>query len=245
MNKQYPQRIQSLVNRLIPLALRLDKDGAIPCYAFGSDCDRLPHGSEGNIQDIDIDNYSTYIADAMRSRMPIEMETQGGFLGMGGTKVPKLDNDGNPVRKARSSLSAIFHGLGYSNNEPLLLEKLKEEYQGKDEPVLVIVVHDGGVGQTSEIKRLIMELANSRVPLFFQFVGWGGRDYGILEELDDLKGRLIDNADFFALSQEDLETMKDEVLLDKLLNEFPKWLEDASAKGVIRRDSCRPQLAGS
>ncbi|MBK8202712.1 MAG: TerD family protein [Bdellovibrionales bacterium] len=38
MSRQYPEGVQNLINRIIPLALRLDPDGAIPCYAFASRC---------------------------------------------------------------------------------------------------------------------------------------------------------------------------------------------------------------
>ena len=60
-------------------------------------------------------------------------------------------------------------------------------------------------------------------PIFWQFVGIGGSDYGILEELDTMKKRVVDNADFFAI--DNIDALSDEELYEKLLNEFPKWLK--------------------
>lgn len=67
--------------------------------------------------------------------------------------------------------------------------------------------------------------------IFWQFVGLGNANYGVLQKLDDLPGRFIDNADFFAL--DDLDKITDEELYDRLLNEFPQWLREARAKGIL------------
>jgi len=52
------------------------------------------------------------------------------------------------------------------------------------------------------------------------------------EELDNLQGRFIDNADFFALS--DLDKVSDEELYDRVFNEFPGWYRQAKEKGILR-----------
>lgn len=62
-------------------------------------------------------------------------------------------------------------------------------------------------------------------------VGRGGSGYGIFEKLDDLPGRLVDNCNFFALDR--LDQLSEEALYAKLMEEFPLWLKDAKAKGIL------------
>ena len=89
---------------------------------------------------------------------------------------------------------------------------------------------DGGVYRDKEIEPELTAAATE--PLFWQFVGLGRANYGVLEQLDDLKGRTVDNADFFAL--DDLDTVSDEDLYDRLLNEFPGWLKEVRSRGILR-----------
>lgn len=244
MSRQYPEGVQKLINRIVPLALRLDPDGAIPCYAFASHCARLSIDTttEEEVGDnITLENYADFIRRAQQSRMPYEQTTQGGFLGIGGTSTDKIDASGNKIREAYSG-GQIFPGLGYSNEEVPLLEMLRQDYAGTKKPVLAIVVHDGGVGSSRAISEKIKSMANDGVPIFLQFVGWAGSSYGILEKLDTLEGRRIDNTGFFALTSKDLVQMPEEVLVEKLLKEFPTWLKAAEKEGIIQSPSCRNRL---
>lgn len=83
--------------------------------------------------------------------------------------------------------------------------------------------------KTSEIKEILIKA--SKYPIFWQFVGVAGSNYGVLEDLDEMKGRTIDNAGFFAV--DDLNEIKDEELYDRLLSEFPVWLKEAKQKRII------------
>jgi len=96
-------------------------------------------------------------------------------------------------------------------------------------PVYILFLSDGGVHDNAGIKKAIVDAA--RLPIFWQFVGIGGRDYGILERLDDMKGRVVDNCNFFAL--DDLHDVSEEELYNRLMGEFPQWLKDAKAAGVL------------
>ncbi|KJS86179.1 VWA domain-containing protein [Desulfosporosinus sp. BICA1-9] len=58
--------------------------------------------------------------------------------------------------------------------------------------------------------------------LFWQFVGIGRENYGILEKLDTMESRVVDNANFFAI--DDIDRISDEQLYERLLNEFPHLL---------------------
>jgi hypothetical protein len=78
----------------------------------------------------------------------------------------------------------------------------------------------------------------ARLPLFWQFVGFGDPDdneFAFLRRLDTLAvpaARVVDNAGFFHAGR-DPQTVDDQLLYDRLLNEFPTWLTDARAAGVI------------
>ncbi|MBK9038116.1 MAG: VWA domain-containing protein [Bdellovibrionales bacterium] len=263
MQSQYPEGVQRLINRIVPLALRLDPDGAIPCYAFASHCARLSIDTTGDEvgDSITLENYEQFVKRAQQSRMPYEQTTQGGFLGKIFRKsysnqediLHALGYDANQLnadqlkdlgisRQPYSGWSGIFPGLGSSNDEVALLEMLSRDYAGTKKPVLAIVVHDGGVGSSRAISEKIKSMASDGVPIFLQFVGWAGSGYGVLEKLDTLEGRRIDNTGFFALTAKDLTEMPEEVLLQKILKEFPAWLKAAEKEGIIQSHSCRERL---
>ncbi len=137
-----------------------------------------------------------------------------------------VDNYKNAVPKNWESLMA---SLGYGNYEPAVMELVINEYQSSKLPAYVIFVTDGGVGSANEIKSLITKA--SKYPIFWQFVGVGGSDYGVLKDLDNMGGRYVDNANFFAL--DDFRSVSDKDLYARLLNEFPKWLKEIKAKRMI------------
>ena len=96
-------------------------------------------------------------------------------------------------------------------------------------PVYIVFISDGGVGSVGQIKRLLRE--NSNQPIFWQFIGIGGRGYGILEQLDTLTGRVVDNCNFFAIDH--LHSLSESELYDLMLQEFPQWLEQAKTKQIL------------
>lgn len=59
----------------------------------------------------------------------------------------------------------------------------------------------------------------------------GKAKYGVLERLDELDGRVVDNVGFFAV--DDIDAVDDAELYRWLLGEFPDWLREARAAGVL------------
>ena len=119
--------------------------------------------------------------------------------------------------------------LGGRNNEPIVMRMVVDEYKDTKIPAYVLFITDGGVNQKREIQNIITEA--SHLPIFWQFVGVGGKNYGILEKLDTMSGRYVDNAGFFAL--DDFKKVSNEELYARLLEEFPSWLEEIKKKGMI------------
>lgn len=99
-------------------------------------------------------------------------------------------------------------------------------------PVYVLFISDGGINSANSRKMRELITDAAKLPIFWQFVGIGGAKYGILERLDELSGRVVDNCNFFAL--DDLHDVSEEALYDRLLNEFPQWLVAARQQAIVR-----------
>jgi hypothetical protein len=121
----------------------------------------------------------------------------------------------------------FFGGLGIGNNEPVVMEDVVRKYiieePNKQIPTYVIFISDGGFYESTKISKILIDCANNNI--FWQFVGIGNADYGVLRKLDQLPGRLVDNAGFFAL--DDMDLISDEELYNRLLDEFPLWFKEA------------------
>ena len=72
-------------------------------------------------------------------------------------------------------------------------------------PTLVLFFTDGGFHAKAQITALMRTA--SALPAFWQFIGIGKSSFGVLEKLDNLTGRLVDNAGFFAV--ENVDTLSD------------------------------------
>ncbi|MEG6546135.1 VWA domain-containing protein [Acinetobacter bereziniae] len=134
------------------------------------------------------------------------------------------DQGGHPKWKA---------GARY-NNEPAVLEAVIQYFTQETLshlPVYVVFVSDGGVNESKKIKNILKNA--SSLPIFWQFVDIGGRKYGVLEKLDTMDGRVVDNCNFFEMSN--IQSMPEAQLYDALLQEFPLWLKEAKSKNIIIR----------
>ncbi len=100
-------------------------------------------------------------------------------------------------------------------------------------PVYVMFLTDGEPNDRKDAEAQVREAAFE--PLFWQFMGIGRR-FPFLEKLDDLTGRHVDNADFFAVSEDELlgrSPLPDDALFDRLMQEYPAWLSTARTKGLL------------
>lgn len=116
-----------------------------------------------------------------------------------------------------------------TNYAPPLRLLLNKYCAPQSVPVFVIFITDGGNGDRPATAEVIRELASN--PVFVQFVGIGKEDFPFLHKLDELPSRLVDNTGFMQIN--DLDTIKDAELYDRLLNEFPRWLERAREKRIL------------
>ena len=110
------------------------------------------------------------------------------------------------------------------------LRLIRDQYpQPQPTPVFVIFLTDGANADKPTSADVLREL--SAQPVFVQFVGIGKEDFPFLHKLDELPGRVIDNAGFMAVN--DIDAIQDAELYYRLLNEFPSWLTKAREQGMI------------
>ncbi|MBV6762750.1 VWA domain-containing protein [Rhodococcus opacus] len=123
-----------------------------------------------------------------------------------------------------------FDAIGGTNNEiPIMEEIIGTLDRTAAVPTLVLFFTDGGFHAKAQITTLMRTA--SALPAFWQFIGIGKSSFGVLEKLDNLTGRLVDNAGFFAV--ENVDTLSDAALYELLLSEYPDWLRAARQARVL------------
>ncbi|MEU2058738.1 VWA domain-containing protein [Streptomyces sp. NPDC013455] len=145
-------------------------------------------------------------------------------------------------------IGRIAAGLGHMGKTSyhLAMDAVIDHYldSGATAPALVVFQTDGGPINKLAAERYLCKAA--RLPLFWQFVGFGdpsSRQFDFLRKLDDLAvpgKRIVDNAGFFHAGRDPLR-VSDAELYDRLVGEFPRWLAAARAAGVWPPDRYTPQ----
>ncbi|MFF5358919.1 vWA domain-containing protein [Streptomyces scabiei] len=137
-------------------------------------------------------------------------------------------------------IDRIVAGLGHMGKTDyhLAMDAVIDHYLdcGAEDPAFVVFQTDGGPTSRLAAERYMCKAA--RLPLFWQFIGFGdprSKQFDFLRRLDDLAvpgKRVVDNAGFFHAGA-DPRTVSDAELYDRLLGEFPQWLAAARAEGIV------------
>ncbi|MFJ9540694.1 vWA domain-containing protein [Streptomyces sp. NPDC101225] len=137
-------------------------------------------------------------------------------------------------------IERIVAGLGHMGRTSyhLAMDAVIDHYldSGSTAPALVVFQTDGGPISRLAAERYLCKAA--KLPLFWQFVGFGDPDskqFDFLRRLDELAvpdRRVVDNAGFFHAGA-DPAAVSDEELYDRLVGEFPTWLVAARAQGIL------------
>lgn len=138
-------------------------------------------------------------------------------------------------------IDAIVAGLGHMGKTSyhLAMDAVIDHYldSGSTTPALVVFQTDGGPISKPAAERYLCKAA--KLPLFWQFIGFGNKrstQFDFLRKLDDLAvpaKRPVDNAGFFHAGS-DPRRVPDAELYDRLVAEFPQWLAAARAQGIVR-----------
>ncbi|MFG7941757.1 VWA domain-containing protein [Streptomyces cacaoi] len=137
-------------------------------------------------------------------------------------------------------VGALHDALGHMGrtNYHVAMQAVIDHYtaSGTTAPGLVVFQTDGGPTSRAAAEHVLCTAA--RLPLFWQFVGFGDTDskqFDFLRKLDELPApgkRLVDNAGFFPAGHCPREH-SDDALYRNLMSEFPSWLRDARAAGIL------------
>ncbi len=115
-----------------------------------------------------------------------------------------------------------------------VIQRISDHYaqqhqEGKPDPAYVLFVTDGDNSDHKATETIITQVSSK--PIFWQFVGIGNSNFQFLERLDTMSGRYIDNANFFQVN--DIANIDDTELYERLLGEFPSWLELAREHNIL------------
>ena len=95
-------------------------------------------------------------------------------------------------------------------------------------PTFVVFITDGANSDKADAKKALINASNYNI--FWKFVGIGKAKFDFLEKLDNLKGRLIDNANFVNFNN--IGVISDNELYAQLLTEYNDWLALCRSHGI-------------
>lgn len=210
--------VSEVIKRSLAQAIALDDDGDIEVFGFGSKAKYM--------ESIDISTFERFSEDVRR-----------GGARMGGTEYAEAidliesfyDKEGYDVPVFvifvtdgdTSSKDRVVRSMIRSSNKPIFWQFIgigAEDYDPSESQPSA-TKHSGGF-----LSRL---LGGSNSP-----VEKKKTSFTFLEKLDEMEGRTVDNAGFFAIS--DPKNISAERMYDLLNNEYPEWLLKIREKGMIK-----------
>lgn len=208
MRNQYSSgAMQRLAEKALALGVNLDDDGAIDFFVFDS--------SAAYLGEITLDDY----------RGSVDRLT-------GGRRMGTTDYAG----AFRAVRDHFFPGQNAVVTEKRGLFGRKQTVtpaQGTgpaDAPVYALFLTDGVPDSKAEAVRAITEVSST--PIFWKFLSIGRESIEFLEKLDDLNDRFVDNADYKPVGN--VDAIGDAELFEALMDEYPGWLQQVRAKGLIK-----------
>ncbi|MBQ1096414.1 VWA domain-containing protein [Streptomyces sp. b94] len=195
--------VTDVVERMAAVAAQLDDDGEMQAWTFASTPARLPDFRIGELPEW------------------LRLHVRVGEI--------SLFRRGR--KKGLHPEQVDMRAVGIQNEEQKVIAEVRSYVRDNpaSAPTLVLFFSDGGVYRDAEIERELREAVEE--PVFWQFVGLGQSNYGVLERFDTLPGRRVDNVGFFAV--DDISTVPDPELYDRLLSEFPSWIAAAGRAGIL------------
>lgn len=118
------------------------------------------------------------------------------------------------------------------NNEPEAMRDVMMIYGALRQPTMVLFLTDGKLSSDWEIEEILIK--TSRFPVYWQFIGLHGQEYGILDRLSEIDGRHTDNAAF--LKVDDIDDITDNALYEELLYNLDGWIRELASKEMLERE---------
>ncbi|MFE0513680.1 VWA domain-containing protein [Streptomyces sp. NPDC058964] len=195
--------VSDVVERMAAVAAQLDDDGEMQAWTFASNAARLPDLRLGELPEW------------------LRLHVRVGQLSLFRKKPGKGLEAGQVDMKT----------IGIQNEEQKAIAQVRTYVRDNPvaAPTLVLFFSDGGIYRNAAIEQQLREAVEE--PIFWQFVGLGRSNYGVLERFDTLPGRRVDNVGFFSV--DDISTVPDQELYDRTLSEFPSWMSAARQAGIL------------
>ncbi len=215
-------KVNELIKRALPLALQFDDDGQIDVFCFNNDAYEV--GEYG------LNNYKECVRDIER-----EFGVNGGTSynsaldliqeHYAGSKLPVYvmfitDGDTDSKSKVEKSMISI-------SKQPIFIQFIAlgvDYFPDEDDDA-----EEAPAAKPGFFSRLFgISEQPSRNPKNRSL----SSGFSFLAGLDEMEGRKVDNANFFALKHP--TSVSDDRLYSLLLNEYPQWLKDARAARILK-----------
>lgn len=214
--------VQNTSDRNLALAINFDDNHAIDMFAFDSKGYSIGEVSEENFYGF-VKAHIQPLVGGGTSYAPI-MKMILAHYGI------ILDNEPTPTPLVQKK-KGLGKWFGKKEVAPVVTPPtVKPPKEPLDEPIFVIFTTDGDCWDHEEAERIIRE--SSHYGVFWKFVGIGHDQFTFLSKLDDLPGRLIDNANLLEIK--DVSGISEEDLYKGLLKEFPEWIVEARKHNLIK-----------
>jgi uncharacterized protein YegL len=200
-------QVQNVADRLLALSAHWDPDQQIDVYTIN-------HGKVGTMS---VSNSDGWINKNIRA--------SGGTM-FAYTINAIVADMGNKQQQITTTTEKAKGIMGFFGKTETVTHVSSEE-RTPEVPTFVFFLTDGENFDHPETEKALRDASTHAI--FFQFVGIGNEQFKFLQKLDDLTGRFLDNADFFHMEP----TLDGPKLYGKILTEFPGWLKQARAKGLV------------
>jgi hypothetical protein len=214
--------VQSVFERIVPLAMAFTPEKSMPCYIFGTGYSRV-------LPDVTAENVHDYVDNNIRRKYSYGTTEYSPVIRAVLNQVIK-DNAGTSEGKP-STWDGVKTFFGGGPKKPAI------EPTTAETPTLVVFITDGDANSEDKSKATAAIIEAAKHSLFFQFIGLGhsrSENFAYLKKLDELPGRFIDNANFFPLGEDSFKNLTDEELYSLMLVEFPSWYKEAQTKGIFK-----------
>jgi hypothetical protein len=198
--------MQDTNDRVLAVAMNLSIDKSVNVYTFGN--------SGREIGKATPENYKNFVNREIYDKYDLEGSTKY-------APVMKMIIEKYGNKKQLEKKSGFFSRFFKKENA----EKTEKN------PTIVFFFTDGANFDEDETERVIRD--SSDQPIFWQFIGLGEKEsqFKFLQKLDTMKGRTLDNANFFYAGN--LSEYSDTDLYNRILEEYPGWLEQARELGIV------------
>lgn len=217
--------VQRLVERILPIGIAFDDNQNVDFFIFSDNCREL--------ESLTRQNYMGYVDRKVINRYQMSGTNYSPVVR--DLLIKFFNVDPLPmVKNEKTSVSGFFKSFFGSKSKapeqetPVVNIILKPIVN----PVFVIFITDGDTNTEDRSTTENFLRTSSNYGIFFHFIGIGSSRFSFLDGLDNLSGRLLDNASFSKIN--DLEKLTDAQLYQDMMKEYPSWVVEAKRLNLIQ-----------